>query len=296
MIETKVIFGLDMETDVGNWTPLYMGLEKGTPWLLDTLKEKKIKATFFFTGEAARRYPEVLRQISKEGHEIGCHALYHEILGDMLFPVPGIKPLLKEEIPLRIKKATETVSKIAGRKMLSFRCPQLFGSTTVVNNLEKLGYLADLSLPLYYYKKPFIPYHPSCTDWTQEGKMHLLEIPNFADITQKSHDTYGRDLDQWPIFRTKGAEKLFVHIENFIAFVKEKGLFPVLAFYFHPWEFVHMPEEFHFGEGKVVPDEFITKNCGSYARDQFRKLIDLLLDLPASFYTAEQLALEEKQE
>ena len=35
------------------------------------------------------------------------------------------------------------------------------GSTKVLNVLEKLGYVADASFPLYFFREPFVPYHPS---------------------------------------------------------------------------------------------------------------------------------------
>jgi len=48
-----------METDIGSWTPFYNGLQKGTPRILSVLDKHKITATFFFVGDAARRYPRV---------------------------------------------------------------------------------------------------------------------------------------------------------------------------------------------------------------------------------------------
>ena len=46
-----VIFGFDMETDIGSWTPFYNGLKYGTPKLLRALSEENVRSTFFFTGE-----------------------------------------------------------------------------------------------------------------------------------------------------------------------------------------------------------------------------------------------------
>ena len=52
----KTVFGFDMETDIGSWTSFYEGFQKGTPLILDVLKKHNIKATFFFTGDSARKY------------------------------------------------------------------------------------------------------------------------------------------------------------------------------------------------------------------------------------------------
>lgn len=286
-----VVFGFDMETDLGSWTPYYEGLKKGTPKILDLLSREGTRATFFFTGEAAKLHPEIVQVVARESHEVGCHSLYHETIGDELFPIPGVKPLLPEEVPLRLKVATSYVEDTLGEKVLSFRAPRLWGSTTMINVLEELGYKADASYPLYYYLERIVPYHPNRKDWTQEGDLKILEIPNFADITIESRDPYGRDRDQWPLFRTEGAEEFIKHIHSFIHFVEGKGLPAVLCFYFHPWEFVEMPRGLiHYGEGSVMPDEYITRNCGDYALTQLEKLIRLLKSLGCQFLSCKELA------
>lgn len=290
MSDITVVFGFDCETDVGSWTPFYEGLQHGTPKLVDLLGKKDVPATFFFTGDAAATHPEVVKQVAKAGHEVGAHSLYHETVGDPIFDIPGIRPLLPEEVPLRVRRATEYVADALGEQPVSWRCPRLWGSTAVLNALEDLGYVADASYPLYYYAERLVPYHPSREDWTQPGDLRILEIPNFADMGIESTDPYGRDRDQWPLFRTASADKLMEHIDSFVGFVSEKGLPAVLCFYFHPWEFLPMAPEYHFGEGTVVPDYFLIENCGDYALEQLGVLVDRLKERSAKFATAKGLA------
>lgn len=45
--------------------------------LLDILKSRQIKATFFVLGEHVRRYPEVIRRMVSEGHEVENHSWDH---------------------------------------------------------------------------------------------------------------------------------------------------------------------------------------------------------------------------
>lgn len=52
--------------------------EENTAAVLDILKERGIKATFFVVGENVRRHPEVARRIVEEGHTIGIHCNHHE--------------------------------------------------------------------------------------------------------------------------------------------------------------------------------------------------------------------------
>ncbi|MBN8293360.1 polysaccharide deacetylase family protein [Rhodobacter sp. NTK016B] len=53
---------------------------QNTPWLLDILAQYNAKATFYVIGRNAQRYPEILRRIVAEGHEIGNHTLSHPVL------------------------------------------------------------------------------------------------------------------------------------------------------------------------------------------------------------------------
>jgi len=51
-----------------------------TPVLLDMLAQFRARATFYVIGQNARRYPEILRRIVAEGHEIGNHTWTHPVL------------------------------------------------------------------------------------------------------------------------------------------------------------------------------------------------------------------------
>lgn len=48
-----------------------------TPFVLNLLKEKNIKATFFCVGDNVRKYPEVFKQVIEEGHQVGNHTFNH---------------------------------------------------------------------------------------------------------------------------------------------------------------------------------------------------------------------------
>ena len=123
--------------------------------------------------------------------------------------------------------------------------------------------------------------------------MKLVEIPNFANLSIESRDEYGRDRDQWPLFRTQSAAALGEHLDGFLDYCWQRQVPPVLCFYFHPWEFWPMPQgAIHFGEGSVTPDPFIVENCGDYAVEQLGLLIGGLKERGARFLTAAQCARE----
>jgi len=286
-----VVFGFDMETDVGSFTSDYEGVKHGTPRLLSMLRKHDIKGTFFWTGHAAESNPEAAKMVRDAGHEIGCHGLFHETLGDPIFPLPNNWPVLPDEVEGRLRRATRIVKKVSGVQPRSFRCPRLWGSTKVVNALEKLGYVSDASLPLFFYRSMIVPYHPSSRDWTKRGRMKIVEIPIFCDLTMKSNDPYNRDRDQWPLFRTKGASYLMRKAESFIGYVRKRNQRPVLCFYFHPWEFHEMPQgAISFGEASVKPFPFIVKNCGETALREFDQVCLKLREKGARFVTAREIA------
>jgi peptidoglycan/xylan/chitin deacetylase (PgdA/CDA1 family) len=53
--------------------------------VLDVLKEKNIKATFFVIAEKAKEHPDLMKRIFDEGHIVGNHSLTHKALHDLSF-------------------------------------------------------------------------------------------------------------------------------------------------------------------------------------------------------------------
>lgn len=52
-------------------------IPQATPFILDTLRQFGVKATFFMVGDNVRRYPELYKQIVSEGHQVGNHTFHH---------------------------------------------------------------------------------------------------------------------------------------------------------------------------------------------------------------------------
>lgn len=87
---------------------------ENTEKILDILKEKNIKATFFVVGENVRRYPETVKRIVEEGHTIGIHCDNHDY-GKLYKNV--------DSYVADFEKAYETVYEITGEKVKLFRFP-----------------------------------------------------------------------------------------------------------------------------------------------------------------------------
>ena len=52
--------------------------EQITPWILKTLDEFGIKATFFCIGGNAKKMPKIIDEIREKGHTVGIHGYQHK--------------------------------------------------------------------------------------------------------------------------------------------------------------------------------------------------------------------------
>lgn len=90
---------------------------KYTPIILDILREEHIQANFFLLGKNAIKYPDLVRQIHADGHEIGNHSFTHS------HSVHKSEKRLKMEL-LTTEKIIEDLT---GEKTLLYRPPFLLG-------------------------------------------------------------------------------------------------------------------------------------------------------------------------
>jgi peptidoglycan/xylan/chitin deacetylase (PgdA/CDA1 family) len=89
------------------------------PWtsrVLDILKERGVKATFFVVGEHAKGNPALVKRAYDEGHTVGCHTATHRILTFM-------KPA---ERLSEIESGAKAVEEISGRRPKYIRLPHGF--------------------------------------------------------------------------------------------------------------------------------------------------------------------------
>ena len=90
--------------------------------LLDVLKEKKIRATFFLVGEQAGMHPDLVRRMVDEGHTVGLHAFRHR---DFL-------KLTEEEKEKDLQQGKEILQSITGKKPKYWRPPHGFRDSSVM--------------------------------------------------------------------------------------------------------------------------------------------------------------------
>lgn len=100
-----------------------------TSKILDVLKEKDVKVTFFVMGKQVRNYPEEMKRIVREGHGIANHTFNH----------PDMRRIWSGKIREEITTTQRELERVVGRKPDLFRPP--FGAITKADTivLNELG-------------------------------------------------------------------------------------------------------------------------------------------------------------
>lgn len=119
------------------------GWANAAPEILKILQGKEISSTFFLTGEFIRRYPDLVKQIGAEGHEIGNHTYDHPHLTSFVHNsrqelLPGVdRGFLWREL----KDTEEVFSDLTGEKMVPYwRAPYGEQNATLRKWAQELGY------------------------------------------------------------------------------------------------------------------------------------------------------------
>lgn len=66
--------------DKSRWDHFEVRIYKNTERILDLLRENNLMTTFFVLGWAAKKYPDLVRMITDQGHEIGSHSQDHTLV------------------------------------------------------------------------------------------------------------------------------------------------------------------------------------------------------------------------
>lgn len=107
------------------------GYENGyTSSILDTLKEKNVKAVFFLTGDYAKKESELVKRMIDEGHVIGNHGMKHL----------SLPTLSREEMVNEISSLHDFVKETYGYEMTLFRPPCGEYSDEAIETVNSLGY------------------------------------------------------------------------------------------------------------------------------------------------------------
>lgn len=199
------------ETEWGNLEPR---IHKNLGKILLILGQQK--ATFFVLGWIAKKYPDLLRELNNQGHEIACHGNVHKSIWD----------LTEQEFREDLIRAKSKIEEIICTEVIGYRAPT-FSITKetywALDIIKECGFKYDSSIfPVIHHRygipdAPRMPYQPLDDFW----EIPLSTVKVMTRYIPFGGGGYFRILPYW-------LTSYFIRKNN------NKG-FPAV-FYQHPWE------------------------------------------------------------
>ena len=98
--------------------------------ILNALRVSNVHATFFMVEFWAEKYPEYVKKIDGQGHEIGTHSSTHSYMSKQN----------AEEIKLELTTSSEAIENVTGKKVELFRPPYGDYDNELIKTASELGY------------------------------------------------------------------------------------------------------------------------------------------------------------
>ncbi len=142
------------------------GPRTGVYRLLGVLARQDVRATFFVPGWVAERWPDAVRAIRDDGHEIGHHGYFHE----------GSRGVTAPELERRLLRGFEALDAVAGVRPIGYRAPMWELSAEMPAILARHGFRYESSL-----MDSDVPYLLDCGEGSGgspgSGNASLVELP-----------------------------------------------------------------------------------------------------------------------
>ena len=145
---------------------------------------RSLKATFFCLGWAAERFPNLIKAIHYQGHEIASHGYNHRMLTSMS----------RKEFREDIRKSKAILEDLIGERIIGYRAPSYSITQRTIWALEILaeeGFLYDSSIfPIHHdrYGIPNAPRHPFYIEFGHADVLSQLKIPKYLNKIIRSDD------------------------------------------------------------------------------------------------------------
>lgn len=99
--------------DISEWDQYPSRINESMSMLLDVLDKHHVKATLFFLGWVAEKYPHLVKEAVERGHEIASHGYYHDLVYEL-----GYKKFRKD-----IGRSKALLEDISGTEVKGYRAP-----------------------------------------------------------------------------------------------------------------------------------------------------------------------------
>jgi len=202
-----------------DWDGYACRVEANTLRLLDLLDQLGMRATCFILGWVAERYPALVREIVRRGHEPACHSYWHRL----------IYKLDRDEFRADTLRAKDAIEQACGARIAGYRAPSYSiteRSLWALEILAETGFTYDSSIfPVHHdtYGIPAAPRLPFRID-TAAGPLVEYPISTFRFGRQNLPVGGGGYLRMLPWWYTQlGISRLRAESVPLIVYV-------------HPWE------------------------------------------------------------
>jgi polysaccharide deacetylase family protein (PEP-CTERM system associated) len=199
------------------WDTRECRVENNVGRILELLAARDTKATFFTLGWIAERYPQLVRSIVAQGHELASHGYGHQRASD----------LTEAEFSSDVTRAKKILEDIAGAPVLGYRAPSFSigaGNLWALDTLARAGYRYSSSIYPIQHDHYGMPDSPRFAYRLESG---LLEVPvTTLRVLNRNLPSSGGGyfrllpyaLSRWMLRRVNREDR------------------EPAVFYFHPWE------------------------------------------------------------
>ena len=200
-----------------DWDQRECRVERNVDRILALLDDQDTEATFFTLGWIAERYPQLVRRIAEQGHEVASHGYGHEHASD----------LNRADFRADINRAKGVLEDLTGTEVAGYRAPSFSigpGNMWALDSLARAGYRYSSSIYPIRHDHYGMPDAPRFAHQAADG---LIEIPIttlrlFNRNLPSSGGGYFRllpyALSRWMLRQVNATDK------------------ESAVFYFHPWE------------------------------------------------------------
>ena len=201
----------------GDWDRRECRVERNVERILAMLALREVKATFFTLGWIAERYPQLVRRIVAEGHELASHGYGHERVTD----------LTPEAFDADIRRAKAILEDLAGSLVMGYRAPSFsIGASNLwaLDFLGRAGYRYSSSIYPIRHDHYGMPDAPRFAHRTESG---VIEIPptTLRVLRRNLPSSGGGYFRLLPYAASRWMLRRVNEVEQQAA-----------VFYFHPWE------------------------------------------------------------
>ena len=207
---------LEQYVGFNQWDHLKSRVETNVHKMLEILRVKQTRATFFVLGWVAERFPALVKEISAHGHEVACHGYRHRLISDLS------RPQFKEYLE-RSKKILEDLT---GKSILGYRATSF---SIVKDTLWALDFIKESG---FVYDSSIFPIRHDIYGIRDFPRFPFVHANGLIEIPPPTFHILGRNL---PI-AGGGYFRLYPYWLTKIGIISmNRAGFPA-TIYLHPWE------------------------------------------------------------